>query len=233
MFKKLIFGSSPSQELSARSVISKRWNNIVSIWNNEQEEDIGLEKVLRLLLAISQFIFPGIYLKHFIGRRRILFQELTVDLYVLFKIGWNLWIVYNGFQDNDVLVWITIWLMTETLLHIPTLIFASDIFSRPRSYRRSMLLLFFNYLEVVLGFAVLYSSGDYMSPKFTHWFDPVYFSFISGATVGFGDYVPINPMGKLLVVLQVVIFIIFAALFLNFFSNKVEQKGYFDHTRDL
>lgn len=233
MFKKLIFGSSPSQELSARSVISKRWNNIISIWNNEQEEDIGLEKVLRLVLAISQFIFPGIYLKHFIGGRRILFQELTVDLYVLFKIGWNLWIVYNGFQDNDVLVWITIWLMTETLLHIPTLIFASDIFSRPRSYRRSMLLLFFNYLEVVFGFAVLYSSGDYIKPAFTHWFDPIYFSFISGATVGFGDYVPINPMGKLLVVLQVVIFIIFAALFLNFFSNKVEQKGYFDHTRDL
>ena len=233
MFKKLIFGSKPSQELSARSVISKRWHNIVSIWNNEQEEDIGLEKVLRLVLAISQFIFPGIYLKHFIGGRRILFQELTVDLYVLFKIGWNLWIVYNGLQDNDLLVWITIWLMTETLLHIPTLIFASDIFSRPRSYRRSMLLLFFNYLEVVFGFAVLYSSGDYIKPTFSQWFDPVYFSFISGATVGFGDFYPINPMGKFLVVLQVVIFIIFAALFLNFFSNKVEQKGYFDHTRDL
>lgn len=60
MFKKLIFGSKPSHELSARSVISKRWHNIVSIWNNEQEEDIGLEKVLRLVLAISQFLFPGI-----------------------------------------------------------------------------------------------------------------------------------------------------------------------------
>jgi hypothetical protein len=96
-----------------------------------------------------------------------------------------------------------------------------------------MLLLFFNYIEIVFAFAVLYSSGDYLNQAFKHWFDPIYFSFIAGATVGFGDFYPITPIGKMLVSFQVVIFIIFAALFLNFFSNKVESKGYFDHTREL
>jgi hypothetical protein len=232
-FKKLIFGKNPSAEISARSVIDKRIHNIRSIWNNEQEEDIGIEKLLRLFLGFSQFLFPGIYIKHFIGGRRLLYQEITVDLYVLFKIAFAFGIIYNGRQDNDILVWIVIFFMAETLLHIPTLIFASDIFSRPRSYRRSMLLLFFNYIEIVLAFAVLYSSGDYLNQAFKHWFDPIYFSFISGATVGFGDFYPITPIGKMLVSFQVVIFIIFAALFLNFFSNKVESKGYFDHTREL
>jgi len=231
--KKLIFGKNPSSEISARSVIDKRIHNIRSIWNNEQEEDIGIEKLLRLFLGFSQFLFPGIYIKHFIGGRRLLYQEITVDLYVLFKIAFAFGIIYNGRQDNDILVWIVIFFMAETLLHIPTLIFASDIFSRPRSYRRSMLLLFFNYIEIVLAFAVLYSSGDYLNQAFKHWFDPIYFSFISGATVGFGDFYPITPIGKMLVSFQVVIFIIFAALFLNFFSNKVESKGYFDHTREL
>ena len=232
-FKKLIFGKNPSSEISARSVIDKRIHNIRSIWNNELEEDIGIEKLLRLFLGFSQFLFPGIYIKHFIGGRRLLYQEITVDLYVLFKIAFAFGIIYNGRQDNDILVWIVIFFMAETLLHIPTLIFASDIFSRPRSYRRSMLLLFFNYIEIVFAFAVLYSSGDYMNQAFKHWFDPIYFSFISGATVGFGDFYPITPIGKMLVSFQVVIFIIFAALFLNFFSNKVESKGYFDHTREL
>jgi hypothetical protein len=232
-FKKLIFGKNPSSEISARSVIDKRIHNIRSIWNNEQEEDIGIEKLLRLFLGFSQFLFPGIYIKHFIGGRRLLYQEITVDLYVLFKIAFAFGIIYNERQDNDILVWIVIFFMAETLLHIPTLIFASDIFSRPRSYRRSMLLLFFNYIEIVFAFAVLYSSGDYLNQAFKHWFDPIYFSFISGATVGFGDFYPITPIGKMLVSFQVVIFIIFAALFLNFFSNKVESKGYFDHTREL
>ena len=232
-FKKLIFGKNPSSEISARSVIDKRIHNIRSIWNNEQEEDIGIEKLLRLFLGLSQFLFPGIYIKHFIGGRRLLYQEITVDLYVLFKIAFAFGIIYNGRQDNDILVWIVIFFMAETLLHIPTLIFASDIFSRPRSYRRSMLLLFFNYIEIVLAFAVLYSSGEYLNQAFKHWFDPIYFSFISGATVGFGDFYPITPIGKMLVSFQVVIFIIFAALFLNFFSNKVESKGYFDHTREF
>ncbi len=206
-FKKLIFGKNPSSEISARSVIDKRIHNIRSIWNNEQEEDIGIEKLLRLFLGFSQFLFPGIYIKHFIGGRRLLYQEITVDLYVLFKIAFAFGIIYNGRQDNDILVWIVIFFMAETLLHIPTLIFASDIFSRPRSYRRSMLLLFFNYIEIVLAFAVLYSSGDYLNQAFKHWFDPIYFSFIAGATVGFGDFYPITPIGKMLVSFQVVIFI--------------------------
>jgi Ion channel len=69
-----------------------------------------------------------------------------------------------------------------------------------------------------------------LNKAFEHWFDPIYFSFITSATIGYGDYYPATPMGKLLVSLQSVLFLIFVALFLNFFSSKVESKGYFDHT---
>ncbi len=50
------------------------------------------------------------------------------------------------------------------------------------------------------------------------------------STVGFGEFYPITGMGKLLVCFQVMIFFIVVVMFLNFFSNKVESKGYFDHT---
>jgi Ca2+/H+ antiporter len=79
--------------------------------------------------------------------------------------------------------------MLETILYIPTLIFVSDLFSQPRSYKRSMLLLFFN-LEMVFLFAALYSFNDQFNKPFTHWFDPIYFSTISSSTIGYGDFIP-------------------------------------------
>jgi predicted permease len=122
-----------------------------------------------------------------------------------------------------------VYLLLETTLYIPTLIFASDLFNKPRSYKRSMLLLFLNYLEIVISFAVLYSYGDNMNKPFEHWFDAIYFSIVSSNSIGFGDYYPVTTFGKALVSLQAIFFLTFVVLFLNFFSNKVKNKGYFDN----
>ena len=91
-----------------------------------------------------------------------------------------------------------------------------------------MLLLFLNYLEIVFDFGVIYASGNYLNRTFDHWFDSLYFSFITSATIGYGDFYPITTFGKFLVSFQSIIFFIFVVLFLNFFTNKVESKGYFD-----
>lgn len=228
--KKLILGKPSVDERPTEGAIHKRLKNIKAIWNNEQHDDIGLEKILRLFLAITQFIFPGTYIKEIFGRKGIAYQDLSVDIFVVFKVIFPVWMLKNGWQENPYIFGIMMWFMLETVLYVPTLIFASDIFSKPRSYRRSMLLLFCNYLELVFAFGAIYDSGPCMNKPFEHWFDPIYFSFITSATVGYGDYYPITEMGKFWVSAQTVVVIMFVVLFLNFFSNKVESKGYFDHT---
>jgi hypothetical protein len=122
-----------------------------------------------------------------------------------------------------------VYVLLETILYIPTLIFASDTFSKPRSYRRSMLLLFFNYLEIVFAYAVLYTCGNHLNKPFHHWFDAIYFSIITSSSIGYGDYYPITTYGKFLVSTQALLFLFFVVLFLNFFSTKIKAKGYFDH----
>ena len=122
-----------------------------------------------------------------------------------------------------------VYVLIETLFYIPTLIFASDLFTRPRSYKRSMLLLFFNYIEIVTAFGVLYTLGNNMNKPFEHWFDSIYFSLVSSNSIGFGDYYPITTYGKVLVSMQAIFFLSFVILFLNFFSTKVKGKGYFDN----
>jgi hypothetical protein len=156
------------------------------------------------------------------------YEDLALDSYVLLKVALPLLILINHWQNNYFILTVMVYVMLETVLYIPTLIFASDLFSKPRSYKRSMLLLFFNYIEMVLAFGVLYSCNDYLNKPFTHWFDAVYFSTVTSSTIGFGDFYPVKTFGKVLVSIQSILVLLYVVLFLNFFSTKIKSKGYFD-----
>lgn len=226
--KKLFLGRNYDNVTPLEDTIQKRWRNVKSIWNNEHHDDVGAEKLLRLMLAIFQFASPGTYIKQIFGKKGIAIQEFAMDVFVISKVIFPVLILKNGWQHNNIIFGIMIWFIIDTFLYVPTLIFASDIFSKPRSYRRSMLLVFINYLETVLSFGVIYGSENYFNKPFEHWFDSIYFSFITSATVGYGDYYPVTEMGKFWVSTQTIVVVMFVVLFLNFFSSKLEIKGYFE-----
>ena len=227
IIRKLLLGDKPKGPVRATGAIRKRIQNIQVIWNNDHHDDIGIEKIFRLFLAGSQFLFPGIYIKEIFGRKGNDIQDLAVDLYVLLKVVFPLSLLYCKWLPMQLALPFVLWFTAETLLYVPTLIFASDFLARPSSYRRSMLMLFFNYVEIAFAFAYIYTTGQYLNVPFEHWYDPVYFSFTTLGTIGFGDFYPVTGMGKLLVCIQSIVFLAFVVLFINFFSNKVESKGYF------
>lgn len=228
-FYKLFVGKVSSDYKPKYNPIQKRILNIKSIWNNDHQDDNGIEKIVRLLLSISQLLFPGIYIKYTACKVGHEYQDLVMDIYILLKVLFPIIILSNNLQSNTLLIYLMLYVLAETLLYIPTLIFASDLFTRPRSYKRSMLLLFFNYIEIVVAFGVLYTLGDNMNKPFEHWFDSIYFSLVTSNSIGFGDYYPITTYGKVLVSMQALFFLSFVILFLNFFSTKVKGKGYFDN----
>lgn len=228
IIKKLLVGKVSKSNLPKYNPIQKRILNIKSIWNNDHQEDNGIEKIVRLILSSSQLFFPGIYIKYLANKIGPEYRDLALDLYILAKFTFPILILKNNWQDHFILIYIMVYVLLETVLYIPTLIFASDLFSRPRSYKRSMLLLFLNYLEIVMAFAVLYMLGNNMNKPFEHWFDAIYFSIVCSNSIGFGDFYPITTYGKVLVSLQSMFFLSFVILFLNFFSKKVATKGYFE-----
>jgi|LakMenE18May11ns_1017448.scaffolds.fasta_scaffold9919160_3 voltage-gated potassium channel len=235
--KTLFFGKNLSNHRSAHSPLYRERASMKAIWNNYHYNDAGIEKLLRLALAFSQFMFPGIYIKHLFWRFGNLYEDLSIDVYVLFKMLFPLIILYNGLQSYSIggfsfFIFIPVYFLLETVFHVSTLVLASDIFSRPRSYRRAVLLLFFNFLEIVFDFAVLYSSGHHVNPAFEHLIDPVYFSFTTSTTIGFGDYTPISTVARILVICQALIYLLFLVLFVNVFANRIEQKGYFGKEND-
>lgn len=229
ILKKLLVGKVSNTYKPKFNPIQKRVLNIKSIWNNDHQDDNGIEKIVRLLLSSSQLLFPGIYIKYLASKIGPEYQDLIMDIYILLKVAFPFVILINELQSSIFLIYLMTYILIETLMYIPTLIFASDLFTRPRSYKRSMLLLFFNYIEIVVSFGVLYTIGNNMNKPFEHWFDPVYFSIISSNSIGFGDYYPITTYGKMLASIQALFFLSFVILFLNFFSTKVKNKGYFDN----
>ena len=228
-FYKLFVGKVSSDDKPKYNPIQKRILNIKSIWNNDHQDDNGIEKIVRLLLSISQLLFPGIYIKYTACKVGHEYQDLVMDIYILLKVLFPIIILSNNLQSNTLLIYLLLYVLAETLLYIPTLIFASDLISRPRSYKRSILLLFLNYLEIIFAYAVLYSCGNYLNKPFADNLDAIYFSIITSSSIGFGDFHPITPIGKILVSTQALLFLFFVVLFLNFFSTQIKSKGYFDH----
>ena len=226
---KLLIGNVTRLPQSKYNPIEKRILNIKSIWNNDHQDDNGIEKIIRLFLSFSQLLFPGIYIKYLASKKGSEYEDLALDFYILLKVAFPISLLVFEWHQYLFWVWIMIYLLLETILYIPTLIFASDLFSRPRSYKRSMLLLFFNYLEIVFAYAVLYSTGNHLNQPLDRWTDAVYFSIITSSSIGYGDFHPVTTYGKLLVSTQALLFLFFVVLFLNFFSTQIKSKGYFDH----
>lgn len=228
ILKKLLLGNLSKIPKPEYNPIQKRIMNIRAIWNNNHQDDNGIEKIVRLFLSSSLLLFPGVYIKYLASLRGYEYRDLALDFYVLLKVSFPLLILIFDWQSNQYVIWIMIYVLLETVLYIPTLIFASNLFSKPRSYKRSMLLLFLNYIEIIFSFAVLYSCGNYLNKPINHWFDAVYFSTINSASIGYGDYYPITLIGKVLATAQAFLFLFFVVLFLNFFTAKIKVKGYFD-----
>lgn len=232
IIKKLLLGNISKVAPPEFNPVEKRIQNIKAIWNNDHQDDNGIEKMVRLFLSSSQLLFPGIYIKYFAFKKGAEYEDLAVDFYVLLKVTFPLVLLVSGLHNNPFLVALLVYVLLETILYIPTLIFASDLFSKPRSYKRSMLLLFLNYLEIVFAYAVLYSCDSYLNKPFSNWFDAVYFSIITSSSIGYGDFYPITTQGKFLVSTQALLFLFFVVLFLNFFSTKIKSKGYFEQENE-
>ena len=65
-------------------------------------------------------------------------------------------------------------------------------------------------------------SGNYLNIPI-HSIDAIYYSFVTSATIGYGEIHPVTTIGKEIVTIQIFCSIAFLVLFFNFFSGKTSQ----------
>lgn len=219
---KLFYGKPEYNKRLKASVYKIYRRHLRAIWNNEGHHDTGLEKIVRLFLVSVQFIFPGIHIRQFSVRWGVITRNLFIEFYVLFKTVLPVIFLASGLYVHKWTVAISAYLLFESVCYVAALIFVSDMFVRPRSYRRNILMLFLNYLELSFSYAVIYGGLHLLGNKPTSAVDYIYFSIITATTIGYGDFMPVGHLGKMVVCMQAITVVAFVVLFLNFFGSKVE-----------
>ncbi len=219
---KLFFGKPEYNKPIRDSAYHAHRKNFIRIWNNEKHHDIGFEKIVRLFLVGIQFIFPGIHVRNFFGRYGLIKRNVAVEFFVLFKTCLPLFFILSGLYHYKITVIISVYLLLETIFYVASLIFVADMFVKPRSYRRNVLMLFLNYLELSFSFAVIYAGLHLLGSQPQTNFDYLYFSVVTSTTIGYGDIHPVGDLGKVTVCIQAIMVVAFIVLFLNFFGSKVE-----------
>lgn len=197
---------------------------IRNVWDNSHYQDFGIERLVRLFLVSSRVLFPGVYIELFCAKLSNNSKKISGELYVVFKTIMPLLMLYYNLWHHQWLFVLNIYLLFETFLYVFYKIFLPE-HNKKKLVNRSVILLFFNFFEVIASFAVVYARGNYLNMPINSWVDALYFSFITGVTIGYGDFYPITEKGKVLVMLQIISTISFLFLFFNFFAPRVQDSN--------
>lgn len=219
---KLVFGNQNSDK-SNLSGHAHHFTKIKNVWNSTHYPDFGIERLFRLFLVGSKIFFPGIYIEYLTQNLSIYKRKLVGELYVIFKTLVPFFMLYFSLWNHLGLYIFNIYLLVETFLHIFHKIFLPE-HDHGKMANRSIILLFFNFIEVIASFGVIYAAGDYLNQPIQSWVDALYFSFITGVAIGYGDFHPVNEKGKILVMIQILSTMAFLFLFFNFFGPRSTEK---------
>jgi hypothetical protein len=211
-----------------RPAVKNQWYMVLRIWRNYNHDDIGLERLIRLVLAITQFLSLGLYIKQFTGRWGAQIRKLITEVYVICKLIFPILIFRYNLEGEFWAACLTAYFLSETVLYLGGLVFLQDVSNYRVSPKRSLALLFVNFFELVFEFGLLYaylSSGDpdQFSRSLTSGHDAIYFSFVTGATLGYGDIVPISSGARELVMVQMTLTFVFVGLFINYFASLLHK----------
>ncbi len=215
-FKKIFFGNVSVAGEDIESGYKEQLGYLKKVW---EDTTYGVERIVRLVICIVQFIYPTIFIRSIFGIWGVRARKVAVEGYIILKLIFPLIVLSTGLYQHMLVVAIIIYLLTETIFHILGLIFLSDLHPFSISYRRSVLLLFLHYLEVIFDFSVIYSAFDVLNRKLSP-LSALYFSFVTNTTLGYGDIYPKDAAGYLTVIAQLIVFIMFVILFIDYFSSK-------------
>jgi voltage-gated potassium channel len=199
---------------------SEQIKHLKKVWN---EKNYGLERLVRLFLCLAQFFYPILLIRDIFGRFGGTARRLAVETYAIFKFVFPLAVIWSGWYRQPFVVFLIVYFLSETLVHIFNLIFLSDIHFASVSYPRALLLILLHYAEVIADFAVFYLAYDFLSQPMDA-VSALYFSVVSTTTVGFGDITAKNSAGQLVVSAQLLICVVFIIVFINYFSQRNTQK---------
>ncbi|MBY8038946.1 ion channel [Vibrio fluvialis] len=222
--RKLFIGNRPLKYKYVAPAVQNQVKTLKKVWNDDKDPTFGIERIFRLFLVIISFIFPILYIRHFSGKYGLMCRKIAIELHVIFKLFLPILLFKFHLTSNSFVIFIAIYLMLETITYLLGLIFLSDIYVSPISNKRSFLLLLINYIEITLYFSVLYHGLSLIKGADTA-IQHIYYSFVTSTTLGYGEMLPIDNVGYVAVISQLLTMVLFVSLFFNNLASNLSYKN--------
>jgi hypothetical protein len=209
------------------------------VFHNEKRPAFGIEWVIRVILIYTPWwFFPGNWIKAATDRPHIFVRRILTDVYVIAKVVISWWLITNQYADNWYVTLILVWLAIETIYALLGGVFLRDVWSEPFSYQRNLILMLVNYVEICLCFAAIYTFKEHRinnagrslfvisdslvgaDKKLTS-SQAIYFSFVTAATIGYGDISPKDESIQHVIILQIMLSLSFIVMFIANVSGKL------------
>lgn len=223
-FSKIFLSEAAGKNYPGENPYATQSKILSGIWNSKEESSYGIERFFQFFVCLFQFIFPILFIRFLFMKCRTGTRKLVIDFYIILKLIFPILILFLHLYSRKSLIFVNIYLMFETVFLVFGIILIADESRTKLSYIRSLLILIIYYFQVTLGFSVIYIGYDLFQKELTP-IAAIYASFVTTTTLGFGDYLPRNEAGQVVVILQLIAFILFVLLFINYFTprNKLSK----------
>lgn len=244
--KKLLLGNA-SNKYTPTEFYKKQIQNLKSIWNSSTyKKDFGIERLFRIFLQLTAFLTPSGFVRYLTGTDNLLTRKLGIEVYGLCKIV-LICICFKYDLTTNIFALIAIVILSIDTLHfLISRVFLTDVFREPISHERSLMMTLINYVEICLCFGFVYSylddsNFDVNNPTFTinekmpnienkHLTDTqtIYFSFVTAATIGYGDISPRDSYTMKIIIVQILVSLFFVVVFISNIINKLGSETFYN-----
>jgi len=237
---KLLLGI-PGKTYHPTSFYKKQKQNLDDIWNNRGYKDFGIERLLRLTLQLLAFITPAGIIRWVTGRRNLLFRKIGIEAYAIGKVIFAWQAIIHGWTSNGWVTVVIIIFTADTLHFLISRIVLNDVWRQPISFQRSLIMTLVNYVEVCLCFAAVYFYCDHAYPAVFEINKDIalenghlpaaayiYFSFVTAATIGYGDISPLDPFIQKIVNAQIIVSLFMVVVIIANVASKLHEDTFYN-----
>src|SRR2546423_9618810 len=158
-------------------------------WN--RPDPVGLIRLVRLSICLVIFLLPTIYIDLLVPKKSKVGIAVAREAYYVLVVIFLAVALFEDWHRSNIIIGLVIYFLVGALVHFCGQVFVWGHESIDAA--RSLLLALINYVEMTVGFAILYRHWDCLSTiSSPSALQALYFSVVTAATVGYGDIVAKN-----------------------------------------
>lgn len=235
--RHLVLGGEKQRDTNVDSALKKQRQQIQQMWKGEKYPDFGIERIVRLICALSTYLFPTLYIRWITGYCGKWYgRKLAMDAYTIINLLLPLCALICDWHESTLALIVCSYFTIGTISYLINLVVLRPEYAEPGSYLRSIICLFINYIQIIayFGFVYLCMGAKSFEGVNAETFDSLhafYYSFVVAGTLGFGDIIPASTGAIIVTICQSFLTFLFIYLVLTRFLSNIDKNTYHNTPR--